>query len=185
MKTLNNYLILIFTILFFSLNGQAVKKPNEGTNNIKMPAPTWRDIDLYKMATEFNLQDSFFLNSNTIKKEYTLLRYYPKEEVLKYYDQKVKTEKHKKETFKLNEDFKLFKKEIENIQSSLEYISVLNKYPNVKKSVLEANDKIPGYENVESKLKSGKVRIKRIKDTGEIVLSYFEETEKDNLLPIK
>ncbi|MBK7634445.1 MAG: hypothetical protein IPJ13_09240 [Saprospiraceae bacterium] len=59
MKTLNNYLILIFTILFFSLNGQAVKKPNEGTNNIKMPAPTWRDIDLYKMATEFNLQDSF------------------------------------------------------------------------------------------------------------------------------
>jgi hypothetical protein len=86
-----------------------------------------------------------FLNSNTIKEGYTLLRFYPKEEVLKYYNQKVITDEKKKESYKFDEDFKLFKRESKNVQSTLEYINLLNKYPNVKKFIIESNNKTSGY----------------------------------------
>ena len=148
----------------------------------------WTDNQIYDFAKKYSLQDSLFENPYTIKKNYTLLRCYPKVELEKYFISKTNTIKRRNEWRLYQEETENFHKESKLIKSSKEYLALLNKYPRYKAELLKFLRKDDDYLNFEKKLVSGEIRVGRMISNGDVVLipeKFDEKNDKNITLPIQ
>jgi hypothetical protein len=148
----------------------------------------WLDSQLYQFAKVYHLEDSMFVNSTTIKSGYTLLRYYPKIEVDRYFAQRVKSDARQKDWNLYLQEAKEFREKVQDVKNSNEYLDLLSKYPRYKVELIKVNDRQPDYRDLENKIKSGEIRIAKMNDSEEVIFVHkkFENDQgRHTTLPIR
>ena len=172
MKTL--YISLFLFVIQFGnsqdniMNVFATAIDNKTENN-----QLWTDNEVYEVAKEFNIQDSLFLSTEILKNSFSIVRYMPKSDINKYFN----------DLKELYEDIN-YRSEIESVSLIDEWLNLLVKYPTVANSLI--NDKVftmgLSFEEFINKVKHFEILLFLDGPTIVVVHNTREEFEKNKHL---
>jgi len=116
----------------------------------------WTDKQVYQMTEKFGIQDTFFTKDKQLKEDYFILYYIPQPEFDNYCQELIDLFKNNAEATSTMREIDNYMDELKNISTIDEWISLLNKYPRVKK-IYEDSRKKSGFQSFSdfiSKLKN-------------------------------
>jgi hypothetical protein len=130
---INFIIVLSFVLISSSISQKTIYSSGTDLSRLDFNNKIWSESEVYNFAKKFFIQDSFFVNPNSIKDEFRFLCYLPQPDLDNYI-------KARGENWKSALELKSYKSELINISKIDDWVRLIQQYPTVGRMFILASD---------------------------------------------